>query len=252
MTIYYQDDAVTLYHAKCEQVLPTLADASIDAVICDPPYGTTACAWDTPIDFAFMWRELKRLTKRNSPIVLFGSQPFTSALVMSNPGWFRYSWVWDKHSVSSPALAKQQPLRCHEDICVFADGSTPYYPQVTGQTVKSFGKKSPTVSLITGSLGANFQRDIGYPKTILSFARPNNLTGGGLHPTQKPLALLEYLILTYTNPGDTILDFASGSGTCAVAAKKLGRKCIAVESELEYCEVTVPRLYQGVFDLVPS
>lgn len=258
MKPYYQDEAVTLYHARCEDVLPHL-DMSFDAVICDPPYGTTACAWDTPIDFAFMWRELKRLTRRNAAIVLFGSQPFTSALVMSNPEWFKYAMVWKKSRPFDIFNSKNKPVRIHEDILVFSDGTvankSPRRMTYNPQGLIKVDRVWSRPRAYNSAHGYDRPSDkldrilefTNYPQTVLEFANPNNNIQ---HPTQKPLDLLEYLVLTYTNPGDTVLDFAAGSGTTAVAAKKLGRKCVAVEMELEYCEAAAARLYQGVFDLV--
>lgn len=254
---YYQDDYCMLYHATCEQALPTLAAGSVDAVICDPPYGTTACAWDTPIDFAFMWRELKRVTKRNAAIVLFGSQPFTSALVMSNPGMFRYEWIWHKNTGGNFGVLKTQPNRTHESILVFAKETAIYNPQKQrsisseairnaqqGRVIQRIGSKSNHVDL---NMRNGSWNEYVLPTTVQYFPSVARATGS-LHPTQKPLALLEYLILTYTNPGDTVLDFTAGSGTTGAAAKKLGRKCIQIEQELEYAEIAARRLSQEVMD----
>jgi site-specific DNA-methyltransferase (adenine-specific) len=240
---YYSEAGITIYHADCRSILPSLAAASVDAVICDPPYGTTACAWDTPIPFDFMWRELKRLTKRNAAIVLFGSQPFTSALVMSNPGMFRYSWVWDKRLAGNPFIAKYQPLKVHEDICVFSRNSHVYNPQMKTGVMKQKGGGYSRLFDVKCSVTRNDQY---FPTSIVEASNGDRNGTPVLHPTQKPLALLEYLILTYTNPGDTILDFTAGSGTTGAAAKKLGRKCIQIEQELEYCEIAARRLAQEV------
>lgn len=247
---YYSEGGIQIWHGRCEDVLPTLDATSIDAVICDPPYGTTACAWDTPIAFDFMWRELKRVTKPAAAIVLFGSQPFTSALVMSNPTMFKYEWVWAKNRGSNFAVARMQPMKEHENILVFCGARGTYNPQMQ--------KRAPSG---LSRIGYNFdqvRRSAHQSSIAVNTAQRDELriagsvqqfnTEVGLHPTQKPLALLEYLILTYTNPGDTVLDFTSGSGTTPAAAKKLGRKCIAIEQELEYVEVTVSRLSQEVFD----
>lgn len=251
MQPFYQDESVTLYHARCEDVLPMLVTESIDAVITDPPYGTTACAWDTPIAFDFMWSELKRVTKRNAAIVLFGSQPFTSALVMSNPGMFRYEWIWNTVCITGFLDVHRRPMKKHQNILVFSERQSTYNPIRSGKATRSFGKMSEGVNkrhAYAGEFGSDYQQGVGYPQSIIEFQRPTNVTDKdyGLHPTQKPLALLEYLILTYTNPGDVVLDFTAGSGTTAVAAKKLGRTCIAIEQELEYCQTAVTRLYQSV------
>jgi site-specific DNA-methyltransferase (adenine-specific) len=260
---YYDDGQIQIFNARCEDVLPTLATASIDAVICDPPYGTTACAWDTPIPFDFMWRELKRVTRRNAAIVLFGSQPFTSALVMSNPAMFKYEWIWRKNNKTGNLLVDRQPMRGHENILFFADGQTIYNAQKirrTPEQYKAAVRVNPTTYGIMGAVydGREYTRSrirppaeeywFRHPDTVLEVASDSKRNGAN-HPTQKPLALLEYLILTYTNPGDTILDFTAGSGTTGAAAKKLGRKCIQIEQELEYCEIAAMRLQQEVFDL---
>lgn len=248
MKPFYQDNSgIVLYHGRCEDVLPTLPERSIDAVICDVPYGTTACAWDTPIAFDFMWRELKRVTKRNAAIVLFGSQPFTSALVMSNPTWFRYEIIWQKTRASGHLDANEKPLKAHENICVFYQAQPTYNPQkMPGLPYSVRGKRAghevygPAVHTAVNTDYDGWR----YPISVLQYSNGAN-SAGRQHSSQKPLALLSDLILTYTNEGDTVLDFTSGSGTTPVAAKKLGRKCIAIEQELEYCEVTVPRLYQN-------
>lgn len=244
---YYDHGGITIFHGRCEDVLPTLPAGSIDAVICDPPYGTTACAWDTPIDFGFMWRELKRLTKRNAAIVLFGSQPFTSALVMSNPGMFRYELVWDKIQTGAPGVVKFRPLPVHETISVFAEGPTTYNPILhhgdpyrsttrNGGNRHGFGFKGKYyVALNTG---------FRYQTSIVSKAKERH----PYHETQKPVDLLCDLIGMYTNPGDTVLDFCAGSGTTGAAAKKLSRQCIQVEQEAEYVDVAISRLQQEVMD----
>lgn len=218
-----------------------LEPASFDAVICDPPYGTTACAWDSVIPFAPMWAAIKRLVKPRAAIVLFGSQPFTSALVMSNPGWFKYQWVWDKDLQGNPGLAQYQPLKVTEDVIVFSDGTHNYYPKKTQGKYRQKGGTGRKSEIATGiKHGAVvYFSDEYYPKNIIRFA-PGRY--GKLHPTQKPLALLEYLVRTYTNEGDRVLDFTSGSGTLARAAKNLRRYSVSIEKERHYCDVTVHRL----------
>jgi hypothetical protein len=256
---YYDHEGITIYHGDALAVMAELPPASVDAVICDPPYGTTACAWDTVIPFAPMWAALKRLVRPRAPIVLFGSQPFTSALVMSNPGWFRYEWVWDKHTPTGFLNADKMPMRSHEGILIFADGLTTYNPQKTKKTYggartgHGFMKVGhPSKGEVWGGTvnGSGFRSAFAFPKTILNFP-----TGNGWdkrhyeHPTQKPLALLEYLILTYTNAGDVVLDFTIGSGTTLRAAKNLGRKAIGIELEERYCDIAARRLSQEVMAL---
>lgn len=235
---------VKLYLGDCLTILPTLADRSVDAIITDLPYGTTACKWDSVIPFEPMWREVKRLLKPHGAFATTASQPFTSMLVMSNLEWFRYEWIWDKVMVSNFPNAKKEPLRNHEAILVFADGLTIYNPQL-GQAGKPFGKLSRTDSDVVGHLGNNYATGVGYPKTILKFARPNNITGGGLHPTQKPAALCEYLIRTYTDEGNIVLDFCMGSGTTGVACVQTGRDFVGIEIMPEYYKIATRRIAEA-------
>src|SRR5215203_1143762 len=216
-----------LFHGDCLDILPSLEDASIDAIIADIPSGRTACAWDSVIPFDSMWAQLRRIIKPKGAIVLLGcTQPFTSALVMSNPEMFRYDWVWEKQQPTGFLNARREPMRAHESICVFAQGWGAYNPQGltpthirNGRTTKS-GKgvyehhiKNP----------AYVQTEGPFPRTILKIPC---IVRGQLHPTQKPLALLEYLVKTYTNAGDTVLDFAFGSGTTGAACGNLGRRFV--------------------------
>ncbi len=236
---FYQSDAITLYHGDCLDVMPALAARSFDAIITDIPYGTTACAWDSPIPFAPMWECLKRLAKPRAAIVLFGSQPFTSALVMSNVEMFGYEIIWDKKLSTGYLDAKRKPLKRHENIVLFYEGRAIYNPVMRKGVMRTKGgmnRLSPVYGKYesTSSINDNY-----YPTSILEVA---NTEREGLHPTQKPLALMEYLIRTYTNEGDTLLDFTSGSGTTLRAAKNLKRRCVGIEQDVRYCEVTVKRL----------
>jgi site-specific DNA-methyltransferase (adenine-specific) len=251
---YYDHGGITIYHGEALAVMATLPPASVDAIITDPPYGTTACAWDTVIPFAPMWAALKRLVRPRAPIVLFGSQPFTSALVMSNPGWFKYEWVWDKVNTTGFLDVNHRPMKRHENIIVFSNEQATYNPARSGKATQSFGRVRSGVNrydVYTGNIGDTFQQGVGYPQSIIRYQRPTNVTDVeyGLHPTQKPLALLEYLILTYTNPDDVVLDFTIGSGTTLRAAKNLGRRAIGIEIEERYCEIAARRLSQEVLDL---
>lgn len=205
------------------------------------------------IPFAPMWTELKRIIKPRGAIVLFGSEPFTSALVMSNVEWFKYEWVWEKDRASGFLDAQTRPLKAHESIIVFADKEPLYIPQKTdgharsNSTNKNGGRREMYREDInnvayTGTT-TRFPRSVQRFNTVNSAHKP-------VHPTQKPVALLEYLILTYTNPGDTVLDFTMGSGTTLLAAKNLGRRAIGIELEERYCEVAVRRLGQEVMELV--
>jgi site-specific DNA-methyltransferase (adenine-specific) len=181
--------------------------------------------------------------KSRGAVVMTASQPFTSMLVMSNLKWFRYEWVWNKVMVSNIANAPRMPLRAHESVLVFSMGHEIYNAQL-GESGAPFGKKSGTNSQIVGQLGDNYNVGVGWPKTILTYPRPNNLTGGGLHPTQKPVALFEYLIRTYTEPGALVLDPFVGSGTTAIAARNLGRRFIVGDLSQEYVDIARARLAQ--------
>jgi site-specific DNA-methyltransferase (adenine-specific) len=200
--------------------MPTLA-GSVDMILCDLPYGTTACKWDTVIPFEPLWAQYRRLIKRNGAIVLFGSQPFTSALVMSNPAMFRYCWVWEKPSGTGHLDANSRPLKCHEDVCVFFLQQPTYNPQKWRGTpnhsrgLGSIGK--PHTGVLWGQ-GKQIESDVSglkYPRSVIQFDKHTSTEL--LHPTQKPIALMEYLIRTYTNEGETVLDNTMGSGTTGVA-----------------------------------
>ena len=227
----------------CLEVMKDISDKSIDMILCDLPYGTTACKWDTVIPFEPLWVEYKRVIKKNGAIVLFASQPFTSNLVMSNPDWFKYAWVWDKRRPSNPMLAKVQCLKVHEDVLIFSDGKCSYFPQGVVETDgKPRGGVKPSKTEL--GFGKQIKKDYkqthtGYPKSILTFGTDNTKN---VHPTQKPVALCEYLIKTYTNEGDLVLDNCAGSGTTGVACKNLNRNYILIEKEQEYIDIINKRL----------
>jgi site-specific DNA-methyltransferase (adenine-specific) len=238
---FYADSLTTLYHGDCLDVMAELEPASFDAVICDPPYGTTNCAWDSVIPFGPMWAALRRLVKPRAAIALFGSQPFTSALVMSNPGWFKYQWIWEKTNAVDFALANIRPRKLHEEIVVFSQGAHNYYPQMA-RGAPYIDKPRKRTNNIHGSTMPNLgivNDGVRYPSSIIREGNGNN---GNCHPTQKPLALMEYLVRTYTNGGDRVLDFTAGSGTTLRAAKNLRRSSVGIEQDRHYCDVTVKRL----------
>lgn len=252
MTPYYDDKGITLYYGDCLAVMPELAAQSFDAIVTDVPYGTTACAWDSPIPFAPMWACLKRLVRPRAAIALFGSQPFTSALVMSNPGWFRHGWVWDKTRVTGGANAGVAPMKAHEDIVVFSQLAAHYNPQMGNWENITLTRIKPALTKKSDSFSHQDHYSPGreeklergrYPDSVIRIPALGSIhperTG---HPTQKPLALMEYLVKTYTNPGDRVLDFTSGSGTTLRACKNLGRQCVGIEQDCGYCEATVKRL----------
>ena len=222
-----------------------IPDRSVDMVMCDLPYGTTACKWDTIIPFEPLWTAYKRVCKKNAAIVLTASQPFTSALVMSNPTWFKYTWTWIKSRPGGFVSAKLKPMKATEDVVVFSEGATangsnrnmPYFPQ--GLAANSKPWKRP--AKYKGSEGVSYMRQshklertaefTGYPRDVLEIANPNNEV---LHPTQKPVALMEYLIRTYTNEGEMVLDNCMGSGTTGVACAQTGRHFIGIEKDTQH------------------
>jgi DNA modification methylase len=228
----------------CLEELKKISDKSVDIVLTDPPYGTTQCKWDSVIPFEPMWKELKRIIKDNSAIALFGSEPFSSALRMSNIKQFKYDWYWNKKIPSGMAFAKYQPMRQLELISIFSKNKTNYYPQkiLRDKPIKSGGiKKSETAP---HNLPKGFKKEYKYknPINLIEFDKIRN---GSVHPTQKPVALLEYLIKTYTNQNDTVLDFTMGSGSTGVACKNLNRKFIGIEKDQNYFNIAKDRI-EGV------
>lgn len=236
-----------LLQGDCLEIMPKLKTDSIDMILCDLPYGTTACKWDTVIPFEPLWAEYKRLIKPNGAIVLTASQPFTSALVMSNVASFKYSWVWHKNKATGHLNANLKPMLAHEDIVVFSFGKPAYNPQKTNGHKP--GNKAtrcsspPTVYNEHTSTEYGGQTDR-FPRSVIDVPVVNNDgTGDGrFHPTQKPVALFEYLIKTYTHEGMVVLDNCAGSGTTAVACENLKRKWCCIEREEKYCDVIVDRL----------
>lgn len=234
-----------LRQGDCLELMKSLPDQCVDLVLCDLPYGTTACAWDSVIPFEPLWAEYLRLAKPNAAIVLTAGQPFTTALIASNMAMFKYSWVWEKSRASGFAQAKNKPLQAHEDICVFSTGVTvhasqserrmPYNPQ--GLTELNREMKNSATHMGVGS-DSSFsgrknrsptytQTHTGYPRSVLAIPSES----GTVHPTQKPVALMEYMVLTYTNAGDTVLDNTMGSGTTGVACVNTGRRFIGMEQD---------------------
>ena len=233
----------------CLELMKDIPNESIDAIITDPPYGTTACKWDSVIPFDLMWEQLNRIIKPNGAIVLFGSEPFSSALRMSNIKNYKYDWKWDKIIGSGSLNIRYMPLKRYEDVMVFYKKTPIYNPQMVlrdksklrpcGEFLKpneTYGLKKKEQYL--------YNEDYKYPDTKLEFhSRENELNSKHkIHPTQKPVALLEYLIKTYTNEGDVVLDNTMGSGTTNLACLKLNRKSIGIEKEKQYYDVAVRRL----------
>ena len=238
---------IDLYKGDCLQVMDDLIAKGIivDAIITDPPYGTTACKWDTVIPFEEMWKRLNKLIKPNGAIVLFGSEPFSSALRMSNIKKYKYDWKWNKKQGGNPLNAKRQPLRTYEDIMLFNKHN--YYPQMRKGALRKKGgiNKQPEH---TGKVNLNYStvNDDYYPTAILEFSNADK--ANKIHPTQKPVALMKYLIKTYTNKGETILDFTMGSGTTGVAVEELNRdedldlSFIGIENDDKYFDIAKNRI----------
>lgn len=229
-----------LMHGDCIEKMKLIPDGLVDAVICDPPYGTTACKWDSVINFGLMWGQLNRIIKPNGAIVLFGSEPFSSALRMSNIKNYKYDWVWNKKNSGSGLHAKKQPLKINEILSVF--NSHNYYPiMVKGEmrNKKSYGSKKGSVTGEIKSNKDNFN-DLYYPKNIIEISNAGQK--GKQHPTQKPVALMEYLIKTYTLEGEIVLDFTMGSGTTGAACKNLNRKFIGIEKDDKYFKIATDRM----------
>jgi len=234
----------TLHCGDCLDIMPTLEAGSIDAIICDPPYGTTACKWDSVIPFAPMWENIKRLIKPRGAVVLFGSQPFTSALVMSNPKWFKYCWVWEKVRPVGHLVAKIRPMQKTEDVAVFGNGAINYYPVMTkldkpkSEKYRAGGKRGCSQHMAFAQKQDYVKvTDRKHPANVLHFSSVQEY-----HPTQKPVDLMAYLIRTYTNPGETILDFTRGSGTTGAAAIQEGRKFVGIEKDAGYFEIARQRI----------
>lgn len=230
---------IDLRLGDCLKILPTLPDASIDFILTDPPYGTTACKWDTVIPFEPMWKELKRVIKPNGAIALFGSEPFSSALRMSNIKQFKYDWVWKKSNGGGFLNANRQPLKRHENVSIFYKKQTNYTPQKFSGKPYSYRRGAAGETTKDQSVAGWVTKNDGdrYPTSVLDFSNQT-----GLHPTQKPVALLEYLIKTYTLEGETVLDFTMGSGSTGVACKNLGRKFIGIEHDEKYFQIAKDRI----------
>ena len=239
---------IQLIKGDCLELMKDIPDSSIDAIITDPPYGTTACKWDSVIPFDLMWEQLNRIIKPNGAIVLFGSEPFSSALRMSNIKNYKYDWVWDKKLSSGFLNAKRKPLLRTENIIIF--NSKNYYPimEIRGEKRekgnKGGSKKSDKV--YGNHDGYSSFNNEYYPTTILEFSNANRRNR--FHPTQKPIPLMEYLIKTYTNKGETVLDFTMGSGTTGVACANLNRNFIGIELDEGYFNIAKERINKAQLD----
>ena len=249
-----QFEPLVSLHGDCMNLLPALASESVDMILCDLPYGTTACKWDVVIPFEPLWKEYKRICKPNAAIVLFGSEPFSSHLRLSNIRDYKYDWIWEKERPSNFMMSKKQPLKIHENISVFCGNK--YFPimrELSAQGKARNGRRRDSGFKATETVYGDYShfkmeqtigRTKGYPKTIIKISREvnNQFKKQVFHPTQKPIALLEYLIKTYTQKGETVLDNCMGSGTTGVACVNTGRRFIGMEKEEKYFVIASKRI----------
>jgi len=226
----------------CLEGMKRIPDKSIDMILCDLPYGATDCKWDTIIPFEPLWEQYERIIKDNGAIVLTAQQPFASSLINSNPKLFKYEWIWVKSKPTGHMNAKRMPMRKHESVLVFSKKSPTYHPQGLKKTNKLI-KRTNHGNYGEGAGKASVQKFTGYPNTILNF---NNVMKKQLHPTQKPVELFEYLIKTYTNEGETVLDNCMGSGTTAIACINTNRNYIGFELNKEYYEIAKNRINKHI------
>ena len=231
-----------LMQGDCLELMKRIPDNSVDMILCDLPYGTTACKWDSVIPFEALWAEYWRVCKPNAAVVLTSAQPFTTALAASQMKNFKYSWIWVKDRKTNPMQAKQRPMGGHEEVCVFYKKLPIYNPQFANRSKPISAKTPKTKSAVYGSAGSQSddyvrRTDTICPDTVIWFP-----TQRGLHPTQKPVALMEYLIRTYTHEGMTVLDNCFGSGTTGVACANTGRKFIGIEMDEKYFEIAKNRV----------
>ncbi len=255
---------ISLYLGDCLEVMKSIPGGSVDMILTDPPYGKTACKWDSVIPLKPMWGQLKRVIKPNGAIVLFGSEPFSSALRMSNIENYKYDWIWDKMQGGNFLNSKRMPLRRHENISVFYKKQPLYIPKMEDKEqhkVRPIGNRKPFeggyIGATNGRLSVSYDNRKSFPTDILEYSSRSAEcnTINRKHPTQKPVALMEYLIKTYTNEGETVLDFATGSGTTGVACKNLSRNFIGIENDEGHFKTAQGRIStakrQEVLDLCP-
>jgi len=251
---------ITLFNEPCFEAFKKLPDQSVDMVCVDPPYGTTSIEWDKVLDFKTMWAELERIVKPKGNIVIFGSQPFTSLVIASKVEWFRHELIWNKNKCGSPGLAKFRPQKIHENIMIFSRESGGTYNPImeTGEAYKREAKdKVKGYGKGINSHGYGFKKaflggeNLGtrYPKSILHASR-NFSAQQTVHPTQKPTNVLNWLIMTYSNPGETVMDFTMGSGGCGVSAKLTGRNFVGIEMTPKYFDIAQTRISQADENMV--
>jgi site-specific DNA-methyltransferase (adenine-specific) len=232
---------IEIRHGDCIEVMRAMDDACVDMICCDLPYGTTRCKWDTVIPFAPLWEQYKRVLKKDGIVVLTAAQPFTSALVMSNLPWFRYDLTWDKVGTTGFLNANKMPLRRHEDICVFYQGQPTYNPRMVQRGApRTKGGKRNCKGVYGAVNDAATVNNLYHPTSIIEVS--GAAKAGKVHPTQKPVGLIEYLIRTYTNEGETVLDNCMGSGTAGVACINTGRRFIGIEKDAGYFNIAAERI----------
>jgi site-specific DNA-methyltransferase (adenine-specific) len=240
---------IQLYNGDCLEEMKKIEHESVDMVLTDPPYGTTACKWDTVIDLDKMWEQLKRIIKPNGAIVMTASQPFTTTLISSNMKIFKYCWVWEKNLKTGNLNARRMPMGGHEDVVVFCKKSPTYNPQKRQRTTElPSGNKKNSKTTVYGSQQEyyiNNQSDKISPDTVIKGIKCVHNSSGKLHPTQKPVALMEYLIKTYTNENETVVDFTMGSGTTGVACVNTNRNFIGIELDEEYFKIAQERIQKA-------
>ena len=239
---------INLMQGDCLEMMRNIPDGSVDMVLTDPPYGTTQCKWDSVIPFEPMWAQLNRVTKESGAIVMTAGQPFSSALVMSNPKQFKHEWVWIKNRGSNFANTVREPMKEHEVALVFSNGKWTYNKQMQPRTGGGVNRVAYDFKAITktenyGAIGSPNLRQ-GEMRVPSSWQKFNVASGAEKtkHSTQKPVALMEYLIKTYTNEGEIVLDFTMGSGSTGVAAKNLGRRFIGIELDEKYFQIAKGRI----------
>jgi site-specific DNA-methyltransferase (adenine-specific) len=232
---------INLLHGDCLELMKDIPDKSIDMILCDLPYGTTACKWDTIIPLEPLWEQYERIIKDNGAIVLTASQPFTSMLVTSKPKWYKHAWVWNKVSCGNPFTAKYAPLKITEDVLVFGKNTVNYYPIMVKGKMKAKGGKAKSKLFEMDTV--SYKNDMYYPKNLIEFTNNNNIKKD--HPTQKPVPLFEYLIKTYTNEGETVLDNCMGSGSTGVACVNTNRNFIGIELDDKYFEIAKRRISEA-------
>ena len=241
-----------LANGDCLEVMKGIPDGSIDMILCDLPYGTTACKWDSVIPFDDLWEQYRRVAKRDAAIVLTASQPFTSSLVVSNIAEFKYEVIWEKDKPSDFALASRRTMKYHESVLVFSRGKETYNPQMTlGTPNHSVGRgirKKSNESGANTAIVTNKVDGLKHPKSVMKFNRETR----PVHPTQKPVSLMEYLIRTYTNEGSKVLDNCMGSGTTGVACTNTNRNFIGIEKEPQYYEIAKNRILEAECALIDA